>query len=106
LGNITGGMTGPCMKPVILRMAWQVARAVKIPVIGSGGMASANDALEYLMVGCSAVQIGTINFVRPTAMLDVIEGIEAFCSRKGMARVSELTGAMRARNEYREQQAA
>jgi dihydroorotate dehydrogenase (NAD+) catalytic subunit len=106
LGNITGGMTGPCMKPVILRMAWQVARAVKIPIIGSGGMANANDALEYLMVGCSAVQIGTINFVRPTAMLDVIEGIEAFCGRKGIARVSELTGAMRARKEFREQQAA
>ena len=106
LGNITGGMTGPCMRPVILRMAWQVARAVKIPIIGSGGMASANDALEYLMVGCSAVQIGTVNFIHPTAMLDVIDGIEAFCRRKGIARVSELTGAMRARKEYKEQQAA
>ncbi len=106
LGNITGGMTGPCMRPVILRMAWQVARAVKIPIIGSGGMASANDALEYLMVGCSAVQIGTVNFIHPTAMLDVIDGIEAFCRRKGIARVSELTGAMRSRKEYREQQAA
>jgi dihydroorotate dehydrogenase (NAD+) catalytic subunit len=106
LGNITGGMTGPCMKPVILRMAWQVARAVKIPVIGSGGMACASDALEYLMVGCSAVQIGTINFVRPTAMLDVIDGIDAFCRRRGIARASELTGAMRERKEFREQQAA
>ena len=106
LGNITGGLTGPCMRPVILRMAWQVARAVKIPVIGSGGMASANDALEYLMVGCSAVQIGTINFIHPSAMLDVIDGIEAFCRRKGIRAVRELTGAMRPREGYREQQAA
>jgi len=106
LGNITGGMTGPCMKPIILRMAWQVARAVKIPIIGSGGMVTANDALEYLMVGCSAVQIGTINFVRPTAMLAVIDGIEAFCRRKGIASVRELTGAMRPRRDFREQQVA
>jgi dihydroorotate dehydrogenase (NAD+) catalytic subunit len=106
LGNITGGMTGPCMKPIILRMAWQVARAVKIPIIGSGGMATADDALEYLMVGCSAVQIGTINFVRPTAMLEVIGGIEAYCRRKGIAAVRELTGAMRPRRDFRERQVA
>jgi len=87
-------------------MAWQVARAVKIPIIGSGGMATANDALEYLMVGCSAVQIGTINFVRPTAMIEVIDGIEAFCRRKGIASVRELTGAMRPRRDFREQQVA
>jgi dihydroorotate dehydrogenase (NAD+) catalytic subunit len=106
LGNITGGMTGPCTKPIILRMAWQVARAVKIPIIGSGGMATASDALEYLMVGCSAVQIGTINFVRPTAMLEVIGGIEAFCARKGIAAVSELTGAMRPSRDSKERQVA
>ncbi len=106
LGNITGGVTGPCMRPVILRMAWQVARAVKIPVIGSGGIATAADALEYLMVGCSAVQVGTANFVHPTAMLDVIDGLAAFCRRKGIRAVRELTGAMRPREDYREQQAA
>lgn len=106
LGNITGGMTGPCMKPVILRMAWQVARAVKIPIIGSGGMANARDALEYLMVGCSAVQIGTVNFVRPTAMLEVIDGLGAFCRSKGIRAVRELTGAMRPRRGFREQQVA
>lgn len=106
LGNITGGMTGPCMKPIILRMAWQVARAVKIPIIGSGGMATAKDALEYLMVGCSAVQIGTINFVRPTAMLEVIDGIEDFCRRKGLRAARELTGAMLPQREFKVQQVA
>jgi dihydroorotate dehydrogenase (NAD+) catalytic subunit len=106
LGNITGGMTGPCMRPVILRMAWQVARAVSIPVIGSGGIATARDALEYLMVGCTAVQVGTQNFVHATAMLDVIAGIEAFCRRKGIRRVRDLTGAMRARHGMREAQPA
>ena len=95
LGNVTGGAVGPHTKPILLRMAWQVARAVKIPVIGSGGMATAADAIEYMMVGCAAVQIGTINFVRPTAMIDAIEGIEAFCRRKGLARARDLTGAMR-----------
>lgn len=106
LGNITGGMTGPCMRPIILRMAWQVARAVKIPIIGSGGIATARDALEYLMVGCTAVQVGTVNFIHPTAMLDVIAGIEAFCQRKGIGAVRELTGAMRPRESFTEQQAA
>jgi dihydroorotate dehydrogenase (NAD+) catalytic subunit len=106
LGNVTGGMTGPCTRPVILRMAWQVARAVKIPVIGSGGIACARDALEYLMVGCTAVQVGTINFVHPTAMLEVIDGIDAFCRRKGVGAVRALTGSMRPRQDFREEQAA
>ncbi len=97
LGNITGGMTGPALKPVLLRMAWQVARAVRIPVIGCGGISNASDAIEYMMVGCAAVQVGTISFVHPTAMLDIIDGIEAFCRRKGLARARDLTGAMRAR---------
>jgi dihydroorotate dehydrogenase (NAD+) catalytic subunit len=106
LGNITGGMTGPALKPVILRMAWQVARAVRIPVIGCGGIASASDAIEYLMVGCSAVQVGTISFVHATAMLDIIDGIEAFCRRKGIARARDLTGAMRAHEAARDIQVA
>lgn len=94
LGNITGGMTGPALKPIILRMAHQVSKAVSIPIIGCGGICTAADAIEYLMVGCAAVQVGTINFVHPTAMLDVIDGIEDFCRRKGIARVADLTGAM------------
>jgi dihydroorotate dehydrogenase (NAD+) catalytic subunit len=94
LGNITGGMTGPALKPIIVRMCYQVSQAVSIPVIGCGGISNASDAIEYMMAGASAVQVGTISFVHPTAMLDVIDGIEAFCRRKGLARASDLTGAM------------
>lgn len=94
LGNITGGVTGPALKPIILRMCYQVAGAVRIPVIGCGGIATAEDAIEYMMAGAHAVQVGTANFVHPRAMLDVIEGIEAFCRRKGVARVRDLTGAL------------
>jgi dihydroorotate dehydrogenase (NAD+) catalytic subunit len=95
LGNVTGGMTGPALKPILLRMCHQVCQAVDVPVVGVGGIANAADAIEYMMVGASAVQVGTINFIHPTAMLDVIDGIEAFCRRKGLARASDLTGAMR-----------
>ena len=94
LGNVTGGMTGPALKPIILRMAHQVAQAVDIPIIGCGGISNAEDAIEYMMVGCSAVQVGTISFVHPTAMIDIIDGIENFCQRKGLARASDLIGAM------------
>ena len=94
LGNITGGMTGPATKPVILFMAYQVSRAVKIPIIGCGGISNAEDAIEYLLAGASAIQAGTINFVHPTAMLGIIDGIEAYCRRKGIATVRELTGAL------------
>lgn len=106
LGNVTGGMTGPALKPIILRMAHQVAGAVDIPIIGCGGIVSAEDAIEYMMVGCSAVQVGTINFVHPTAMLDIVDGIEAFCRRKGIERVRELTGAMRESHGPTEEQVA
>ena len=88
-------MTGPALKPILLRMCHQVCQAVDVPVVGVGGIANAADAIEYMMVGASAVQVGTINFIHPTAMLDVIDGIEAFCRRKGLARASDLTGAMR-----------
>lgn len=94
LGNITGGMTGPATKPVILFMAYQVARSVSIPVIGCGGISNAEDAIEYMLAGASAIQAGTINFIHPTAMLDIIDGIEAYCRRKGIKRVRELTGAL------------
>ncbi len=94
LGNVTGGMTGPAMKPVLLRMCYQVCQAVSVPVIGCGGIATASDAIEYMMVGASAVQVGTINFIHPTVMLDIIDGIEDFCRRKGLTRAADLTGAM------------
>ena len=82
LANITGGLSGPAIKPVALRMVWQVAQSVKIPVIGVGGIVCAEDALEFLIAGAVAVQVGTANFVNPHATIDIIDGIEAFLIEK------------------------
>lgn len=95
VANVMGGITGPAMKPILLRMAHQCAQAVNIPVIGCGGIESADDAIEYLLAGASAVQVGTANFVSPNAMIQVINGITAFCERRNISHVAELTGAMR-----------
>ena len=95
LGNIMGGLSGPAVKPVIVRMTYQCAKTVRIPVIGCGGIATAEDAVEYMLAGATAVQVGTATFVKPTAMLTVIDGLAAFCRRKGLARVASLTGAVR-----------
>lgn len=95
LGNIMGGLSGPAIKPIIVRMTYQCARAVTIPIIGCGGISTAEDALEYLLAGASAVQVGTATFLKPRAMLDVIDGIERYCERRSVARVSSLTGAVR-----------
>jgi dihydroorotate dehydrogenase (NAD+) catalytic subunit len=92
LGAGMGGFSGPAFKPIALRLVWQVAQAVRIPVIGVGGIATAEDAVEFLMAGATAVQVGTATFVSPTAMLSVLEGLAAFCARKGLARVGDLTG--------------
>jgi dihydroorotate dehydrogenase (NAD+) catalytic subunit len=95
LGGIMGGMSGPAVKPIVVRMTYQCAKAVDIPIIGCGGIATAEDAVEYMLAGASAVQVGTATFVRPNAMLEVIEGLVAFCERRGLARVADLTGAVR-----------
>lgn len=95
LSTITGGLSGPCVKPIALRMVWQTAKAVNIPVIGMGGIQSATDAIEFLLAGASAIQIGTANFVDPTISVQVVEGIEAYCERQGFKSVKELTGALR-----------
>jgi dihydroorotate dehydrogenase (NAD+) catalytic subunit len=92
LGAGMGGFSGPAFKPIALRLVWQVAQAVRIPVIGVGGIATAEDAIEFLMAGATAVQVGTATFVSPTAMLSVLEGLSAFCARRGIARVADLTG--------------
>ena len=94
LGNIMGGLSGPAVKPIIVRMTHQCAKAVRIPVIGCGGIATAEDAVEYMLAGASAVQVGTATFVRPGAMPEVIAGLEAYCARKGIARVTQLVGAV------------
>ena len=92
----TGGLSGPCVKPVALRMVWQVARAVKIPVVGLGGIMNATDAIEFLMAGATAIEIGTANFIDPTVTVKVIDGINAWLNAHGVADVHEIIGALRA----------
>ena len=94
LSTVIGGLSGPCVKPIALRMVWQTAKAVRIPVIGLGGIASWQDAVEFILAGATAVQIGTSNFVDPTVSLKVIDGIAAYCERHGFHHASELVGAL------------
>ena len=94
LSTVTGGLSGPCVKPIALRMVWQTAKAVRIPVIGLGGISSWRDAVEFMLAGATAVQIGTSNFVDPTVSLKVIDGIAAYCERHGCHYASELVGAL------------
>jgi dihydroorotate dehydrogenase (NAD+) catalytic subunit len=91
--NVTAGLSGPAIKPLALRMVWEVADAVRIPVIGMGGIATATDALEFLMAGAAAVQVGSATFRRPTAMTEIIDGIRAFMADASIARTRDLVGA-------------
>ena len=92
LSTTTGGLSGPAIKPIAVRMVWQVAKAVKIPVIGLGGIMNGRDALEFLMAGATAVQIGTANFINPRATVEVIDYIEEFCRRQGVHDIHEIIG--------------
>ena len=94
LGNITGGLSGPAIKPIALRMVWQVVNAVKLPVIGIGGVTTYKDALEYLLVGAKAVQIGTANFINPRACIDVIEGINRFLDERNIKDINDFIGTL------------
>jgi dihydroorotate dehydrogenase (NAD+) catalytic subunit len=94
LGFGTGGLSGPAIRPVAVRMAWQAARAVRIPVIGIGGIASAEDALEFLIAGCRAVQIGTANFVDPNVYDRLLEGLSAYLQRHGLTEIGQVTGTL------------
>lgn len=96
LHNVTGGLSGPAIKPVALRMVWQVAGAVKIPVIGCGGIMTAADALEFLIAGACAVQVGTANFVNPRATMEIISGIEEYLIRHGFKKIKNVVGSLRA----------
>ncbi|TAK47282.1 MAG: dihydroorotate dehydrogenase [Xanthobacteraceae bacterium] len=96
LGNVMGGVTGAAMKPVILRMVYQCAQAVPLPIIGCGGISSINDAVEYMLAGATAVQVGTANFIHPTTMIDIIDALPEFLRRHGLTRVTDLIGTMRA----------
>jgi dihydroorotate dehydrogenase (NAD+) catalytic subunit len=92
LSTITGGLSGPCVKPVAVRMVWQVAHAVKIPVVGLGGISCAADALEFLMAGATAIEVGTANFIDPTITMKIVEGLEDYCSRHGIKDIHEVIG--------------
>lgn len=92
LSTVTGGLSGPTIKPVALRMVWQVARAVKIPVIGIGGIMNAGDAIEFILAGASAVQIGTASFVDPRISVVIAGGIESYLVEKGFSDIKEITG--------------
>ncbi len=91
----TGGLSGPCVKPVALRMVWQVARAVNIPVVGLGGIMNATDAIEFLMAGATAIEIGTANFIDPTTTIRVINGINEWLDNHGIKDVHEIIGCMK-----------
>jgi dihydroorotate dehydrogenase (NAD+) catalytic subunit len=94
LSTITGGLSGPCVKPIALRMVWQTAKAVKIPVIGLGGISNWKDAIEFILAGATAVQIGTYNFIDPTVSIKVVEGINEYLDRHGFQSVRELRGKL------------
>jgi len=94
LANITGGLSGPAIKPVALRMVWQVAQVAKVPIIGIGGIMTGEDALEFFIAGASAVQVGTANFVNPHVTTDIIDEIEKFLADRNIAKISDLIGTL------------
>jgi dihydroorotate dehydrogenase (NAD+) catalytic subunit len=94
LARVVGGLSGPAIKPVALRMVWQVANAVKIPIVGMGGVMDATDAIEFMLAGATAVAVGTANFVDPSATMRVLDGLGEYCHRHGVDRVGDLIGAL------------
>ena len=94
LSTITGGLSGPAVKPIALRMVWQTAQVVKVPIIGMGGISSAKDAIEFLLAGASAVEVGTYNFVDPSVTTQIVDGIEDYMHRHGFTDVQDLIGAL------------
>jgi len=95
LSTVTGGLSGPAIKPVALRMVWQCSKAVKIPIIGLGGIMNATDAIEFMLAGATAIQVGTANFINPSVAEEIVDGINEYCDRQGVKHVSELIGAMK-----------
>jgi dihydroorotate dehydrogenase (NAD+) catalytic subunit len=94
LANVVGGLSGPAIRPIALRCVWEVVQAVKCPVIGLGGIASASDALEFLLVGARAVQVGTANFIRPDVAIEIIEGMDRFLRFQNMASIEDYIGTL------------
>ncbi len=98
LANVVGGLSGPAIKPIALRQVWQVVQVAKVPVIGLGGITSTEDALEFLIVGAKAVQVGTANFVNPTVTLDIIDGLEEYLRQQGLADINQVIGTLEVPN--------
>ena len=94
LSNVTGGLSGPAIKPIALRMVWEASRAVKIPVLGIGGIVTAEDAVEFMLAGATAVQIGTASYADPRATERIAKGLESWCRSHDVPKVSSLTGAL------------
>ncbi len=95
LSTVTGGLSGPCIKPIALRMVWEVFQAVKIPIIGMGGICNWQDAIEFILVGATAIQVGTYNFIDPTATVKIVDGINDYLDRHGFESVNDLVGLIR-----------
>ena len=94
LSTVTGGLSGPCIKPIALRMVWQVYQAVKVPVIGMGGISNWEDAIEFILAGASAIQIGTYNFINPTVSMEVVDGIVDYMKRHNIDHITDLVGRL------------
>ena len=94
LANVTGGLSGPAIKPVALRLVWEVYKSVSIPIVGMGGIMTATDAVEFFIAGSSAVAVGTANFVNPQASIEVIKGIDAYLKEADMGSIKELVGSL------------
>ena len=94
LARVVGGLSGPAVKPVALRMVWQCHQAIDVPILGMGGVTTGTDAVEFMLAGATAVAVGTANFMNPHATIDVVEGIEAYCEEQGVSDVNELIGAL------------
>ena len=95
LANVTGGLSGPAIKPVALRLVWEVYKSVSIPIVGMGGIMTATDAIEFFIAGASAVAVGTANFVNPQASIEIIKGIHAYLNQANMKSVKELIGSLK-----------
>ena len=94
LSTVTGGLSGPAVKPIALRMVWQVYNRVKIPVVGLGGIMNAQDAIEFIIAGASAVQVGTANFIDPTVTVQIVDGIKLYLEDAGLTNVTDLRGCL------------